>query len=65
MVDLDLENISMISTTDIDLATIAYVKQVEKDNVTLRNSLIITSIIFTGIIMYMFYRSDKEKNNKN
>lgn len=65
MVDIDLENISMINTTDIDLTTIAYVKQVEKDNETLRNGLIAVSIIFTGIIMYMFYRSEKEKSNKN
>ena len=59
MVDLDLENIQMLTPKDIDMIELANVKQLNDENTYLKYGLIISVLLIIGFSAYVI----KKKND--
>lgn len=62
MVDIDLHNIQILNSQDIDLAQVSHVKEIESQNNYLKYGLVIGGVILIGLIIYTF---NKSKDNKD
>jgi hypothetical protein len=54
MVDIDLNDIHILSSQDIDLAKVSHVKNVESQNASLKYGLIVCCIFIGGFLFYLY-----------
>ena len=65
MVDVDLYDIQILTSKDIDLAQVAYVKEVESQNNYLKYGLVIGGVLILGILIYSLSNPiEKQKESK-
>lgn len=60
MVDVDLNDVQILTTLDVDLAQVSYVKEIKSQNTYLKYGLILTFLVTGGLLIYL-----KHKNKKN
>ncbi|MCK8480952.1 hypothetical protein [Psychroserpens algicola] len=67
MVDIDLHNIQILTSQDIDLVQVSHVKEIESQNVYLKYGLIASGVFVCGILLYLYYHkiTDKSTETKN
>ena len=62
MVDIDLNDIQILTSQDIDLAQVSHFKKVESQNNYLKYGLVFSFILFGGLIYYNHSLSRSKKN---
>jgi hypothetical protein len=62
MVDVDLENIQILTPKDIDMVELTNVKQIKYENTYLKYGLIISGLIFVGFFAYIMRKRNDEKD---
>jgi hypothetical protein len=66
MLDIDLNEISMVSSKDMDLTKMSHVRNVEKENKILRLGLITCGVIFVALVLFQFYHeTTKVRDREN
>ncbi|GAA0740289.1 hypothetical protein [Gaetbulibacter jejuensis] len=63
MVDIDLENIQMLTPKDIDTVELTNVKQIKSQNTYLKYGLIISGFIFVGFLAYNMHKKNNLRRN--
>lgn len=63
MIDVDLHNIQILTSQDIDLVQVSHVKAMESQNNYLKYGLIATGILSFGFLYYLFLDSKKDKKS--
>ena len=63
MVDIDLNDIQILTSQDIDLAQVSHIKKVESQNNYLKYGLVFTFILLGGFIYYNFSLQTQNNNN--
>jgi hypothetical protein len=64
MIDVDLENIQILSSQDIDLTQVSHVKEIESQNTYLKYGLIVSGAIIFGLLIYSLTNIDRQKRDK-
>ncbi|MFD2917256.1 hypothetical protein [Psychroserpens luteus] len=65
MVDIDLHNIQILTSQDIDLVQVSHVKEVEMQNNYLKYGLAIGGVLIIGLLIYSLSNyPEKQKRMK-
>lgn len=62
MVDIDLENIQILTSKDIDMVELSNVKELNKENTYLKYGLIISFFLIIGFSAYVIQKKNDEKD---
>jgi hypothetical protein len=61
MVDVDLYDIQILTSQEIDMGRVAYVEKVESNNEILKYGLVFSGVLFCGLLVYLWHENEKYK----
>ncbi len=64
MVDIDLSDIQILTSHDVDLTQVAHIKKVESQNNYLKYGLVFSLVISLSFLSYHIYNKSKETKPK-
>ena len=64
MVDVDLYDIQILTSQDIDPVQVSHVKEVEHQNWYLKYGLVVSAALIFGLLIYRLNNIDIPKNDK-
>lgn len=64
MVDVDLYDIQILTSQDVDLIQVSNVKEIQSQNIYLKYGLITVGLVFTVVLFYSNYEYKKSKNDE-
>jgi|GEM_PF-3747886 len=64
MIDTDLYDVKILASQEIDMARVAYIKEVESKNEILKYGLIFSTVLISGLILHIWYENNKQSKIK-
>ncbi|MAB49340.1 MAG: hypothetical protein CMC05_11985 [Flavobacteriaceae bacterium] len=59
MVDVDLYDMQILTTQEVDLAQVSYVKEIKSQNTYLKYGLLVSGVLICGLILYLNHNNRK------
>jgi uncharacterized membrane protein len=60
MIDIDLNDVQILTSREIDMGQVAYVEKVESNNEILKYGLIFSGVLFCSFLLYLWHENKKQ-----
>ncbi|WP_426431146.1 hypothetical protein ACPX19_02025 [Winogradskyella sp. HB-48] len=64
MVDVDLYDVQILTSQEVDLTQVSHVKEIQSQNIYLKYGLVTVGVVFTALLFYLNYENKKSKSDK-